>query len=282
MYNLRTRINLQKQNSIQTKQHRYNSNTNRPKLYKRNNKSNLRTRMDKNINNNRRNKQNTKHSSKRNSKQTNTNTRQWKSKNQLCKYNNKQLTNRSTINSSTSKTNNAIYGELEGDTNKNGVIDGSEAPKITKTIVSNSATANEVQYTITLSGLEEAVRQTGKNFKEWSGNIALKIAGRGQATSTYTTNMLKDSYGNQSMMETDETNGTWVNVEFKDGEIVQNTNGKMFTDFIKPEFTYKYSTEDINYDDKTLTVVFDITDKYFNNTTITKDNICVYICCIII
>ena len=123
-----------------------------------------------------------------------------------------------------------VDGELDGDTNKNGVIDSGETPSITKAIsaASPSATSAEVTQTITLSNLEETLRQSGKNFKEWSGNITIKIGGRGNATSTYTANVLKDAYGNQSMMETDES-GSWVNVTFKDGNITSNTTGKMFT-----------------------------------------------------
>src|SRR5699024_8655339 len=47
----------------------------------------------------------------------------------------------------------------------------------------------------------------------------------------------------------------------------RNTNGTMFADFIKPEYTYIYSEEDINYDEKTLAVEFTITDKYFASSS---------------
>ena len=83
---------------------------------------------------------------------------------------------------------------------------------------SPSATASEVTHTITLSNFEETIRQSGKNFLEWSGNIAIKIGGRGQDISTYTANILKDTtYGNQNMMETDEeqADGTWIDIIFK-------------------------------------------------------------------
>jgi len=170
-----------------------------------------------------------------------------------------------------------IDGELDGDTNNNGKLDDGETPSIQKQVTPlNPATAETVTHTLTLSNFEEAVRRAdpeGRSllFKQWSGNISIKILGRGQDESTYDADVLVDEYGNQNMMEID-TSGTWIDVKFQDGEIVQNTDGTMFADFIKPEFTYKYSVDDINHESKTLKVVFDITDKYFNNTTI-MDNV---------
>ena len=165
-----------------------------------------------------------------------------------------------------------IDGELDGDTNKNGVLDEGETPSITKAVTSASpsATSAEITHTITLSNFEETLRQSGKNFKEWSGNIAIKIGGRGEATSTYTANVLKDVYGNQNMMETDAT-GSWIDVKFKDEDTDHNTDGTMFEDFIKPEFTYEYLNTIIDHDTKTVTVVFDVTDKYFNESALTTD-----------
>ena len=173
-----------------------------------------------------------------------------------------------------------IDGELDGDTNKNGIIDSNETPSITKTIsdtTPESKTGTEVTHTITLSNFGEALRQSGKEFTEWSGNVAIKIGGRGQAESTYNTNVLTDKYGNESMMETDqdgtEADGSWINVVFKDGSIDHNASGTMFADFIKPEFTYEYSNTTIDHDTKTVTLVFDITDKYFASSTLTADDI---------
>ena len=165
-----------------------------------------------------------------------------------------------------------IDGELDGDTNKNGVLDEGETPSITKAVTSASpsATSAEITHTITLSNFEETLRQSGKNFKEWSGNIAIKVGGRGEATSTYTANVLKDVYGNQNMMETDAT-GSWIDVKFKDEDTDHNTDGTMFEDFIKPEFTYEYLNTIIDHDTKTVTVVFDVTDKYFNESALTTD-----------
>ena len=172
-----------------------------------------------------------------------------------------------------------IDGELDGDINKNGIIDEGETPSITKTVsdASPSQTSAEVTHTITLSNFGEALRQNGKEFTEWSGNIAIKIGGRGQAENTYNTNVLTDKYGNENMMESDEdtTDGSWVSVVFKDGSIDHNATGTMFADFIKPEFTYEYSNTTIDHDTKKVTLVFDITDKYFKESTLTADKITV-------
>ena len=180
----------------------------------------------------------------------------------------------SQVTSGLTKDNISVYidGELDGDTNKNGIIDAGETPSITKTVTSASpsATSAEVTHTITLSGLEEALRQNGKSFKEWSGNIAIKIGGRGEATDTYTANVLTDEYGNQSMMETDAS-GTWIDVLYKDTDTDRNVNGTMFADFVKPEFTYEYSNTTINHETKTVTIVFDVTDKYFNSSALLTD-----------
>ena len=42
----------------------------------------------------------------------------------------------------------------------------------------------------------------------------------------------------------------------------------MFKDNIEPEITYDFSEEstDVNQGNKTVTVVFDVTDKYFDST----------------
>lgn len=170
-----------------------------------------------------------------------------------------------------------VDGELDGDTNKNGVLDEGETPSITKAVstASPSATSAEVTHTITLSNFGEALRQEGKEFREWSGNVAIKIGGRGQDESTYSANVLTDKYGNESMMETDmdgtNDDGSWVSVIFKDGSIDHNANGTMFTDFVKPEFTYEYANTVIDHDTKTVTVVFDVTDKYFASTSLSTD-----------
>ena len=169
-----------------------------------------------------------------------------------------------------------INGELDGDKNKNGVIDAGETPSIGVEVSQGTPTSTntaEVTHKITLSNFEEAARQSGKSYKEWSGNISIKIGGREEATSTYTTKSLVDSYGNQSMSATDET-GTWVNVLHKDADVDKNTNGKMFTDFIKPEFTYRSITDTniVHGTGRKVEVMFDVTDKYFESTTLSNLN----------
>ena len=48
--------------------------------------------------------------------------------------------------------------------------------------------------------------------------------------------------------------------------VTQNTTNSLFVDFIKPAITYRYSNTEINYNTKTLTVVFDMTDKYYKTS----------------
>ena len=108
--------------------------------------------------------------------------------------------------------------------------------------VSNSSTGRvELKQTIILNDFEETIRQSGKLYKEWSGTISLKIA---------KDSGLQDTYGSQNLE--------------------QNLNNIVFADFIKPEFTYIYSQDDINHDAKTLTVDFSVTDKYFVSTTLSS------------
>ena len=146
-------------------------------------------------------------------------------------------------------------------------IDDTEITDIvTKTIGTATQTANtrtgakDVLQVLTLSNFEEATRRTGKSYKEWSGNIRVEIA-QGTLTDAI--------YGNKNMdIAEGETTGTRIdNIIEDETKVEQNTANAMFSDFIKPEFTYTYSSTDINYDAKTLTVEFSITDKYFNSVT---------------
>ena len=157
-------------------------------------------------------------------------------------------------------------------------IDGEEASSVTKALT-EATTGTSVTHTLTLSNFEEALRQTGKTYKEWSGNIALKIEGRGEGTDTYTKNTLVDSYGNQSMAAIDST-GTWVEINLKDSTTsTANTNGKMFTDFIKPEITYKYSKTDLDKENGTAKIIFAMADKYYasTNTDLTVNDLTILI-----
>ena len=170
-------------------------------------------------------------------------------------------------------------GELTGEQANllNVYIDGELAENITKSISAVTETTDgttgmkSVQYTITLSNFEEALRQVGKNFKEWSGNIALQpVKGT-----------LVDDYGNKNMeaMDTEHVQTAdgeefeWMNIELKDADTDRNTDGTMFADYIKPEFTYETYDTTIDYDQKNVNIIFDVTDKYFESTTLTQDMI---------
>ena len=151
-------------------------------------------------------------------------------------------------------------------------IDGTELTGVTKSLTTPSTTtASSITHTLTIKNFEESARKSGKSYKEWSGNITLKIGGRGEATSTYSKNVLKDAYGNQSMSQIDTT-GTWVDVDFKDStKSSANASGKLFADFITPEFTYEYANTTIDRGNKKVTIIFSIADKYFSSSTLTSD-----------
>lgn len=90
-------------------------------------------------------------------------------------------------------------------------MDGEETTGLTIRVGLGTTTTNEttgkkeVTHVIELSGFDnQTSRVDGKPYKEWSGNIALKILGRGKNSDTYNANVLTDEYGNQNMMETDE------------------------------------------------------------------------------
>ena len=151
-------------------------------------------------------------------------------------------------------------------------IDGTELTGVTKSLTTPSTTtASSITHTLTIKNFEESARKSGKSYKEWSGNITLKIGGRGEATSTYSKNVLKDAYGNQNMSQIDTT-GTWVDVDFKDStKSSANASGKLFADFITPEFTYEYANTTIDRGNKKVTIIFSIADKYFSSSTLTSD-----------
>ncbi len=149
------------------------------------------------------------------------------------------------------------------------LIDGTDITNIvtkslgTATQVDNTRTgAKDVTYTLTLSKLEEASRRTGKNYLEWSGNITIQVS---QGTAT-------DKYGNKNIAiaSDGERADNTVNDE---KQVEQNTENAMFADFIKPEFTYVYSSGNIDIENKTLTVEFSIVDKYFDKTLYTSQEL---------
>ena len=161
---------------------------------------------------------------------------------------------------------------------------------VTKTVGTATQTANtrtgaqDVLQTVTLSNFEEATRRTGKSYKEWSGNIRIEVAQGSLSDTTGPADAKgnRTTYGNSNMevastdTQTGATTGAGAvteigaridNIIEDETKVEQNTANAMFADFIKPEFTYTYSSTDINYDAKTLTVEFSITDKYFNSVT---------------
>ena len=164
----------------------------------------------------------------------------------------------------------------------------------TATQTNNTRTgATDVLQVLTLSNFEEATRRTGKSYKEWSGNIRVEVA---QGTLSDTTGPADEdgnriTYGNKNMevvsadtqtgAETGAGSVTEIGARIdniiEDPTVEQNTANTMFIDYIKPEFTYQYSQTDINYEEKTLTVDFSVTDKYLNTSTVltNKDNIIV-------
>ena len=123
---------------------------------------------------------------------------------------------------------------------------------VVKTLNSGENITGGVQYILTLENFEQQSKQTEKKYCEWSGNVSVQID-RGIAF---------DEYGNGNLMN-----------EIKDEQVTENTDGKMFVDFIKPEITYKYSKADINYDDKTLEFVLKVYDKYIGRSELTTDDI---------
>ena len=139
-------------------------------------------------------------------------------------------------------------------------INGTEVTSINKTLDDakyDKDNPNDVLQTLTLSNIEQG-RVTGKEYKEYSGNISLEIA-QGNLT---------DKYGNKNMAVTSA--GARTGNTVADGTVQKNTSNTMFADMTKPEFTYVYADSDINHTTKTLTAVFKVADKYRASTAFTK------------
>ncbi len=139
-------------------------------------------------------------------------------------------------------------------------INGTEVTSINKTLDDakyDKDNPNDVLQTLTLSNIEQG-RVTGKEYKEYSGNISLEIA-QGNLT---------DKYGNKNMAVTSA--GARTGNTVADGTVQKNTSNTMFADMIKPEFTYVYADSDINHTDKTLTAIFKVADKYRASTAFPK------------
>ena len=160
----------------------------------------------------------------------------------------------------------------------------------TATTTANTRTgATDVLQVVTLTNFEEAVRQTGKPYKEWSGNIRVEVA-QGSLTDTVgpadPETGKQIPYGNSNMevasteTQTTATTGAGAVTEIgaRIDNIIQdttkvdkNTDNVLFTDFIKPEFTYRsQNTEIVHGDEEKVTILFDVTDKYFESTTLSN------------
>ena len=133
-------------------------------------------------------------------------------------------------------------------------MDNELATGITKRITAKSNIDNGMQYTILLKEFEQRTMQQGKEYNEWSGNISLEIEHR----------MALDEYGNGNLATT-----------ISDTKTNKNTNGVMFTDFIKPNFYYESSklTTVVDTENNRLTVVFRAKDKYYKSQNLQLSDI---------
>ena len=159
---------------------------------------------------------------------------------------------KSDVTSSLTKSNIKVYIDGVNATETLNKLNAISLGNATQTTENSRTGAKDVLQVVTLSNLEEAARQSGKSYKEWSGNIRLEID---QKTLTDT------KYGNKNMAVT--STGARANHTFADGTVQNNTADKMFADYIKPEITYTYVDSDINHTNKTLTAEFILTDKYY-------------------
>ena len=166
---------------------------------------------------------------------------------------------------------------------------------VTKTVGTATQTANtrtgaqDVLQVLTLTNFEEASRQTGKSYKEWSGNIRVEVAQGSLSDTTGPTDPETNKaipYGNKNMevasaeTQTGATTGAGAVTEIgaridniiQDAtKVDQNTTDAMFADFIKPEFTYRsQETEILHGDEERVSIVFEVTDKFFESTTLSN------------
>ena len=140
---------------------------------------------------------------------------------------------------------------VDGDANANNAITKAlSAP----TFSENASTGlKEIKYTLTLDNWGESAKQAGKSYLEYSGSTKIKIA---EGT------VVDDAEGAlEPGQVSDGKHNTSKEQTFELGHV----------DFIKPSFTYKYANTEINHDTKTVTVVFDITDKYFSASQLATD-----------
>ena len=166
---------------------------------------------------------------------------------------------KSDVTSSLTKSNIKVYIDGVDATEALNKLNAISLGNATQTTENSRTGAKDVLQVVTLSNLEEAARQSGKSYKEWSGNIRLEID---QKTLTDT------KYGNKNMAVTSA--GARTVHSLSDTKVDKNTSNTMFADFTKPEFTYVYADSDINHTDKTLTAIFKVADKYRASTAFTK------------
>jgi surface protein len=166
---------------------------------------------------------------------------------------------KSDVTSSLTKSNIKVYIDGVNATETLNKLNAISLGNATQTTENSRTGAKDVLQVVTLSNLEEAARQSGKSYKEWSGNIRLEID---QKTLTDT------KYGNKNMAVTSA--GARTVHSLSDTKVDKNTSNTMFADFTKPEFTYVYADSDINHTDKTLTAIFKVADKYRASTAFTK------------
>ena len=125
---------------------------------------------------------------------------------------------------------------------------------LTATVNGNTQTIGQ-QYTLVLSQFKQTRTSidSTKNYSEWSGTVSIDVA----------EGKIKDKVVSPN---------TTANVN--EATTLQGD----FVDFIKPEITYKYSASDIDYGNKTFTMDFEITDKYFDTITeLTTANLANYL-----
>ena len=168
---------------------------------------------------------------------------------------------KSDVTSSLTKSNIKVYIDEVDATDALNKLNAISLGNATQTTENSRTGAKDVLQVVTLSNLEEAARQTGKLYKEWSGNIRLEID---QKTLTDT------KYGNKNMAVTSA--GARTVHSLSDTKADKNTAGTMFADMIKPEITYTYVDSDINHTNKTLTAEFILTDKYYSAAAFTIKN----------
>ena len=182
------------------------------------------------------------------------------------------------------------------------LVDGETATSITKTLSPATSISNGVQYTLTLSNWQESSKQSGKSYLEWSGNTVIRIAAGTMTDTNGNSSKQQDfSIGLVDFIKTVGHRYTVVISNFNKGrkngrkysdwsgtvslriaaDAVQDTSQNKnnattitgdFVDFIKPEFTYVYSSGNIDHTNKTLTVDFTVADRYFSTSTLTSNN----------